>query len=236
MTRPDMNSGYFVTGTDTGVGKTRVSAGLIVALRGQGLRVAGMKPVASGCAHTADGLRNADALALQAASGLGLPYEWVNPYAFEPAIAPHLAATEAGVMIRFVVIARALRGLDALSDCAVVEGVGGWRVPLGPDGDVADLALHLNLPVVLVVGLRLGCLNHAVLTAADIRRCGLPLAGWVGNAVEAGFERLEDTLKALGDILPEPCLGVLPHTPHAALDKVARALQVPRLSTAPARA
>lgn len=231
-----MTSGYFVTGTDTGVGKTRVSAGLIAALRGQGLRVAGMKPVASGCAQTADGLRSADALALQAASSLGLPYERVNPYAFEPAIAPHLAAAEVGITIRFVVIARALSGLGAQSDCAVVEGVGGWRVPLGPDGDVADLALHLNLPVVLVVGLRLGCLNHAVLTAADIRRCGLPLAGWVGNGVEAGFERLEDTLNALRDILAEPCFGVLPYAPHAAPDNVARALRVPRLSTARTRA
>jgi dethiobiotin synthetase len=219
-----MSTGFFVTGTDTGVGKTRVSAGLIAALRAQGLRVTGMKPVASGCVTTPKGLRNADALALQAASGLDLPYELLNPYAFAPAIAPHLAAKDAGVAIRFAVIAQAHARLAAQSDCVVVEGVGGWRVPLGPDGDVADMAMHLALPVVLVVGLRLGCLNHAALTAADIRRCGLPLAGWVGNEMNIGFERRNDALGALADLLPEPCLGVLPHAPGAPADAVGAAL------------
>jgi len=227
-----MSTGFFVTGTDTGVGKTRVSGGLIAALRGQGLRVAGMKPVASGCAATALGLRNADALELMAASGLDVPYGRINPYAFAPAIAPHLAAAEVGVTIRFDVIAQTLGELVSAADCAVVEGVGGWRVPLGPDGDVADLAMHLNLPVVLVVGLRLGCLNHAALTAADIRRCGLPLAGWVGNEVQAGVERCADTVGALREILPEPCLGILPHAPGASADSVARDLYVSRLFSA----
>lgn len=222
-----MSRGFFVTGTDTGVGKTRVSAGLIAALRGQGLRVAGMKPVASGCTATPAGLRNDDALALIAASGLDLPYEWVNPYAFAPAVAPHLAAADVGSTIRFAVIAQAFDQLAAQSDCVVVEGVGGWRVPLGPDGDVADLAMRVKLPVVLVVGLRLGCLNHAVLTAADIHRCGLPLAGWVGNAVETGFERLDDNLKALGDSLAAPCLGVVRHAAAATPASVARDLRLP---------
>jgi dethiobiotin synthetase len=231
-----VSTGFFVTGTDTGVGKTRVSVGLIAALRGQGLRVAGMKPVASGCAATARGLRNADALALMAASGLDAPYGRINPYAFAPAIAPHLAAAEVGVSIRFDAIARAFDELVTEADCAVVEGVGGWRVPLGPDGDVADLAMHLKLPVVLVVGLRLGCLNHAALTAADIRRCGLPLVGWVGNAVDAGLERRADTLGALADILPEPCLGVLAHAPHATPEQVARGLRIPDLFPAAVRA
>ncbi|WP_448508334.1 dethiobiotin synthase [Immundisolibacter sp.] len=231
-----MSTGFFVTGTDTGVGKTRVSTGLIAALRGQGLRVAGMKPVASGCAATARGLRNADALALMAASGLDAPYGRINPYAFAPAIAPHLAAAEVGVSIRFDAIARAFGELVTEADCAVVEGVGGWRVPLGPDGDVADLAMHLKLPVVLVVGLRLGCLNHAALTAADIRRCGLPLAGWVGNAADAEVERSADIVGALRGILPEPCLGVLPHAPDATLDKVARSLHIRSLFPAAARA
>jgi dethiobiotin synthetase len=222
-----MSRGFFVTGTDTGVGKTRVSAGLIAALRGQGLRVAGMKPVASGCAATPAGLRNADALALMAASGLDLPYEWVNPYAFAPAVAPHLAAADVGSTICFAVIERAFGQLAAQADRMVVEGVGGWRVPLGPDGDVADLAMRLKLPVVLVVGLRLGCLNHAALTAADIRRCGLPLAGWVGNAIETGFERLDDNLKALGDSLAAPCLGVVRHAAAATPASVARDLRLP---------
>ena len=222
-----MSTGFFVTGTDTGVGKTRVSAGLIAALRGQGLRAAGMKPVASGCTATPAGLRNADALELMAASGLDVPYGRVNPYAFAPPIAPHLAAAEAGMTIRFASIERAFGQLAAQSDCVVVEGVGGWRVPLGPDGDVADLAMRLKLPVVLVVGLRLGCLNHAALTAADVRRCGLPLAGWVGNAIETGFERLNDNLKALGDTLPAPCLGVVRHAAAATPASVARDLRVP---------
>jgi len=222
-----MSRGFFVTGTDTGVGKTRVSAGLIAALRGQGLRVAGMKPVASGCTATPAGLRNADALALIAASDRDWPYEWVNPYAFAPAIAPHLAAADVGSTVRFAVIERAFGQLAARSDCVVVEGVGGWRVPLGPDGDVADMAMRLALPVVLVVGLRLGCLNHAALTTADIRRCGLPLAGWVGNAVETGFERLDDNLKALGDSLAAPCLGVVRHAAAATPASVARDLRVP---------
>ncbi len=230
-----MSTGFFVTGTDTGVGKTRVSTGLIAALRGQGQRVAGMKPVASGCAATALGLRNADALELMAASGLDVPYGRINPYAFAPAIAPHLAAADVGVTIRFDAIARAFDELVTDADCAVVEGVGGWRVPLGPDGDVADLAMHLKLPVVLVVGLRLGCLNHAALTAADIRRCGLPLAGWVGNEVDAGVERCADTVGALRDILPEPCLGVLAHAPDRSPDTIARALRIRRLFPAPGR-
>jgi dethiobiotin synthetase len=222
-----MSRGFFVTGTDTGVGKTRVSTGLIAALRGQGLRVAGMKPVASGCTATPAGLRNDDALALLAASGLDLPYEWVNPYAFAPAVAPHLAAADVGSTIRFAVIDQAFGQLAAQFDCVVVEGVGGWRVPLGPDGDVADLAMRLKLPVVLVVGLRLGCLNHAALTAADVHRCGLPLAGWVGNAIETGFERLNDNLKALGDSLAAPCLGVVRHAAAATPVSVARDLRVP---------
>lgn len=227
-----MSGGFFVTGTDTGVGKTRVSAGLIAALRGQGLRVAGMKPVASGCTATPAGLRNDDALELMAASGLDVPYGRINPYAFAPAIAPHLAAADVGVTIRFDAIAQAFGELVSQADWVVVEGVGGWRVPLGPDGDVADLAMRLKLPVVLVVGLRLGCLNHAALTAADVRRCGLPLAGWVGNEVDAGVERCADTLGALRDILPEPNLGVLAHAPDASPDSVARGLYLTRLFSA----
>lgn len=213
--------GLFVTGTDTGVGKTRAAAGLIVALRRCGWRVAGMKPVASGCETTPGGLRNADALALQAASGLDLPYEWVNPYAFAPAIAPHIAAAEVGRLIRFAVITEAFERLARKADCTVVEGVGGWRVPLGPDGDVAALARRLQLPVVLVVGLRLGCLNHAALTADAIRRSGLALLGWVASAVDGNLARLQENLAALADVLPEPCLGILPHQPLADADDIA---------------
>jgi dethiobiotin synthetase len=222
-----MRRGYFVTGTDTGVGKTRVAAGLVATLRQQGQRVAGMKPVASGCVMTPDGLRNEDALALCAASGLAVPYDWVNPYAFAPPIAPHIAAREAGRPIRFDVLAAALDRLQARADCVVVEGVGGWRVPLGPDGDVADLAVHLCLPVVLVVGLRLGCLNHAALTVADMRRSGLPLAGWAASAVDPRFAREAENLAALADILALPCLGILGHCPEASAEDVAAGLRLP---------
>ena len=222
-----MRQGYFVTGTDTGVGKTRVAAGLIAALRQQGQRVAGMKPVASGCVMTPDGLRNEDALALCEASGLAVPYDWVNPYAFAPPIAPHIAARDAGQPIRFDVLVEALGRLQTQAECVVVEGVGGWRVPLGPDGDVADLAVHLGLPVVLVVGLRLGCLNHAALTVADMRRSGLPLAGWVASAVDPDFAREAENLVALAGILALPCLGILAHRPAASAEEAATGLRLP---------
>ena len=182
-----MTRGEFVTGTDTGVGKTRVAAGLIAALRAQGHRVAGMKPVASGCVATPGGLRNEDALALIEASGLDLPYDWVNPYAFAPPIAPHIAAADAGRTIRFAHLKQALERLTATLTVSLWKASAAGCVPLGPDGDVADLAAALGLPVVLVVGLRLGCLSHAALTVADLRRSGLSLAGWVASAVEARF-------------------------------------------------
>jgi dethiobiotin synthetase len=222
-----MTRGYFVTGTDTGVGKTRVAAGLIACMRGQGHRVAGMKPVASGCVATPDGLRNEDALALIEASGLDLPYDWVNPYAFAPPIAPHIAAREAATPIRFAVIRDALTKLSKQVDCVVVEGVGGWHVPLGPDGDVATLAVALDLPVVLVVGLRLGCLNHAALTAAALRASSVHVAGWVASAVDDAFERPDDNLRSLGELLRAPCLGVLDHRPGASTSDVAACLRLP---------
>ncbi len=222
-----MSRGFFVTGTDTGVGKTWFATALIATLRAQGRRVAGMKPVASGCDSTPTGLRNADALALLSASGLDLPYEAVNPYAFVPPIAPHLAAAEADVAIRFSVIERAFGVLAARSDCVVVEAVGGWQVPLGEDGAVADLARCLGLPVLLVVGLRLGCLNHAVLSARDICRTGASLAGWVGCAVDPQFERRDDNLQALQQLLPGPCWGLLPYAPRAEPIDLVRHLRVP---------
>ncbi len=228
-----MTRGYFVTGTDTGVGKTRIAAGLIAALRAQGHRVAGMKPVASGCVATPDGLRNEDALALIEASGLDLPYDWVNPYAFAQPIAPHIAAADAGRPIRFAPLEHALERLYDRADRVVVEGVGGWRVPLGPDGDAADLAAALGLPVVLVVGLRLGCLNHAALTVADLRRGGLSLAGWVASTVEPGFARAAQNLAALADIIEAPRLGALAHLPLTSPCEVAASLQLP--CSAPAK-
>lgn len=203
--------GWFVTGTDTGVGKTLVAAALVRRLREHGLRVTGMKPVASGCESTADGLRNEDALALQAESSQAWPYEVVNPFAYAPAIAPHVAAAQAGTPIDFDAIERNYDHLRTSSDAIVVEGAGGWRVPLAGRNTIADLAVRLRLPVVLVVGLRLGCLNHAFLTAEAIQRSGLPLAGWVGSTIDPAFACAEENLATLREWLPAPPLGVVPH-------------------------
>ncbi len=204
--------GWFLTGTDTGIGKTWVSCLMLRHWAAQGRRAAGFKPIASGCRRTPQGLRNADAEALSAAASVALPYAQVNPLALEPAIAPHLAAAEAGVTIDPEALARGIHraAAEAGLERLVVEGVGGWSVPLGPGGDLPDLARALGLPVVLVVGVRLGCLNHALLTAEAIRQAGLPLAGWVANLVEPALPRLAGNLETLAARLPAPCLGAVP--------------------------
>lgn len=205
--------GYFVTGTDTGVGKTRIAVALIHALRAQGLRVAGMKPVAAG--HQ-PGELNEDVVALMQASNVAADLRDVNPYAFEPAIAPHIAAAQAGVQIDLDVIRAAHARLSAQADAVVVEGAGGWRVPLNEREDLADLAQALNVPVVLVVGLRLGCLNHALLTAESVARRGLPWAGWVGNAIDPAMDRRRENIESLKTRLPGPCLGIFSYQPGSA--------------------
>ena len=227
MTRRD----FFITGTDTGAGKTRVAAALCRAFALTGAQVAAMKPVASGCSATPEGLRNADALALLAAMTVPAPYAEVNPYAFEPAIAPHIAAREAGVTVDFAVLTRAFQGLQARSDLTIVEGAGGWLAPLGEHCSFADLAVLWRLDVILVVGLRLGCLNHAFLSAESIERRGLHLAGWVGNAIDPDFERLQENLAALNAGLAAPCLGHFRYAPQAATDDLARGLAIAALRT-----
>lgn len=202
--------GYFVTGTDTCVGKTRVAVALVHALRAQGLRVAVMKPVAAGCAPD---VPNEDVSALMQAANVAADIDDVNPYRFDAAIAPHIAAAQMGVRIELDRVADAYTRLAARADAVVVEGAGGWRVPLGEDEDMDDLAARLGLPVLLVVGLRLGCLNHALLTADAIVRRGLPWAGWVGNVIDPAMACLEDNLAALHRRLPGPCLGVAPWEP-----------------------
>ncbi|HJU27252.1 MAG TPA: dethiobiotin synthase [Rhodanobacteraceae bacterium] len=201
----------FVAGTDTGIGKTHVSCALLHALRADGARAAGMKPVASGCAPTQGGLRNEDALALIAASDPQPDYAMCNPYAFEPAIAPHLAAADAKVQIEFARIESAYAHLAASADAVVVEGVGGWAVPLSDSLEVADIPRRLNLPVILVVGLRLGCINHARLSARAILDDGCELLGWVGNCIDPEMQRRGDNLATLRAMLSAPCLGVLGH-------------------------
>lgn len=219
-------SGVFITGTDTGVGKTRTAVALIAAAVRAGLRVAPMKPIASGAAATADGLRNDDALQLIEAANLKPPYARVNPCVFAPGIAPHIAAAESNTPIRFEPVLAAYRALAADADLVVVEGVGGWLVPLGPELTTADLARALGLPVVLTVGMRLGCLNHALLTAEAVRAGGLQLAGWAASVIDPAFVRLEQNLAELEARLDAPCLGVLPYRGHPSLDELASALDL----------
>jgi dethiobiotin synthetase len=207
------DSGLFVTGTDTGVGKTRIATALCQAFVATGRRVAAMKPVASGCRRTPEGLRNDDALALLDAMNVRAGYAEVNPYAFEPPIAPHIAASEAGRSIDFDVLDHAYGRLRLRSDVMIVEGAGGWLAPLDAHRSFADLAAHWQLPVVLVVGLRLGCLNHALLTAESVQRRGLTLRGWVGNSVQPHFERREENLATLHDRIEAPCLGEFAFVP-----------------------
>lgn len=208
---PVVAGSVFVTGTDTGVGKTLVSCALIHALAQRGLRVAGMKPVAAGAQCVGTLLHNDDVDALVAAAGGAFALQDVGPYVLENALAPHIAARIEGVSIRMVTILQAYERLRMASDAVVVEGVGGFCVPLGPDGDTADLAQRLGLPVVLVVALRLGCLNHAALTAEAIRSRGLWLVGWVGNRIqEQPMEREVENVTALGEVLAAPCLGCVP--------------------------
>jgi dethiobiotin synthetase len=188
-----------------------------------------MKPVASGCVRTADGLRNDDAAALLAAMSVRAAYADVNPYAFEPAIAPHIAASEAGVAIDFEVLDRSYERLGRHSDVMLVEGAGGWLAPLDATRTFADLAAHWQLGVVLVVGLRLGCLNHALLTAESIARRGLRFCGWVGNSADAHFERRDENIASLRARLAAPCLGTFPHAPESTAADVAKSL-IPGLS------
>jgi dethiobiotin synthetase len=214
----------YVTGTDTGVGKTLVATALVRALNRAGRRARGLKPVSSGATLAPGGLRNADALALQAEGHPPAAYELVNPWCFEPAIAPHLAAAEAGVPITLAALLDWYR--EAISGCdwIVVEGAGGWRVPLHPEGFMSDLPEALGLPVLLVVGLRLGCLNHARLTFEAVRAAGLPFAGWVGNRIDAGYERPAENLATLERLLGCAPLAVIPPLTPPDIDLVASEL------------
>ncbi|MDR0233712.1 MAG: dethiobiotin synthase [Zoogloeaceae bacterium] len=205
-----MTQAFFVTGTDTGVGKTYALCAMLYRVRLAGLPAVGLKPVAAGV--EADG-RNEDMEAIRAASSLALPEEILNCYLFSPPVAPHIAADEAGRPIRFAPV------LEALADAkkrvgetgaVLVEGVGGFRVPLGEEGDSADLAVRLGLPVILVVGMRLGCINHALLTAEAVAARGLPLAGWIANSLPETMPRFAENIDTLKQCLSAQLLGVLP--------------------------
>lgn len=198
----------FITGTDTEIGKTRVASALIRYLVAAGYRVAGMKPVASGCEMTDEGLRNDDALRLMAESNVELPYAHVNPFAYKPAIAPHIAAQEVGRPIDIEKISELAGIIEA--DYLVVEGVGGWCVPLGETSMLVDLARATADEVIIVVGMRLGCINHALLTAAQLSRDGMLLKGWIANHVDPDMHVQTENIATLRSLMPCPMLGVLP--------------------------
>ena len=203
-------AGLFVTGTDTGVGKTLLSCALLHAFAARGLRSAGMKPVAAGARRRNGELFNEDIEQLRAAGSAAVDEKLINVYSFEPPIAPHIAARLAGIEIKLGSIDRAYRRLARHADIIVVEGVGGFCVPLNEREDTGDLAALLHLPVVLVVGMRLGCLNHALLTAAAIEARGLALAAWVANQLDAEMTHAADNIAALEERLHAPCLARIP--------------------------
>ena len=188
-----------------------------------------MKPVASGARHTADGWINDDALALMAEASVTAPYRIVNPYSFGPAVAPHIAAVEAGVRIDLREIERAFRILSGLADIVVVEGAGGWLTPLNEHESFADLSRAIHARVVMVVGMRLGCLNHALLTAHAIRASGQRLLGWVANGIDPGFERASDNLRSLEERLTAPLLGSVPHQAEPSPESASGCLDFVRL-------
>ncbi|MFW2439558.1 MAG: dethiobiotin synthase [Arenicellales bacterium] len=194
-----MKQGYFVTGTDTGVGKTLVSAALLHFLRQNGLGVCGMKPVASGCIETGHGLRNEDADQLLKAANVPADYDLICPYRFLPSIAPHIAAKQEGIVISNDHIVECYQRLESSCDVVVVEGAGGWQVPLDDEKCLSDLAIELDLPVIIVVGGRLGCINHALLTAESVLASGLSVAGWVFNQIDPDMQQVsavKETLQA----------------------------------------
>ena len=201
---------YFVTGTDTNVGKTYISSALLRHFSDQGIKTIGMKPIASGCELDAQGeFMNQDVTTLIQASNLVAPIDLVNPYRFIPAIAPHIAAEQIDVEISVDVIHSAYQQLKALTDVIIVEGAGGFLVPINQNQTLADLALALEIPIIMVVGMRLGCINHALLTIEAIRSRGLELAGWIANQVDTDMAMFVENLETLQQRIAAPCLSVV---------------------------
>ena len=225
-----MSKSYFITGTGTDVGKTLVASGLLAAASQQGLSTVGMKPVAAGCEVTDEGLRNNDALQLLAQSSLDISYEQINPVALESAVAPHIAAAQSGRRLSADRLAGFYRGLMMQRpEFSVVEGAGGWRVPLNQRETFADLAKMIQLPVVLVVSMELGCINHALLTAEAIQRDGLTLAGWVANQVVPDMDCYQDNLETLQHWIPCPMIAEIPFLPKAEAEQVVKFINLASL-------
>jgi dethiobiotin synthetase len=218
---------FFIAGTDTDVGKTLVAAGLLAAANKIGLRTIAMKPVAAGCRQTDDGLRNDDALLLIENMSVQLPYQQVNPVAFEPPIAPHIAAQKEGKRLQVSQLVGFCRGvLMQPADFAIIEGAGGWRVPLNPRETLSGLVQQLDLPVILVVGVKLGCINHALLTVEAMARDGVKLAGWVANQLAPDMDCYDENIATLKSLIPAPCIGEVPYLSEAAATAVVPYLQL----------
>ncbi len=222
---------FFVTGTDTDCGKTLVTLGFMQLCLQRGLKTAGMKPVAAGALRTHDGLLNPDALAIQSQCQPPLSYSQINPYCFEPAVAPHLAAKQVDTRIDLEQISQQYQELRNSHEAVIVEGAGGWKVPLNDDNDMADLCRELQLPVVLVVGLRLGCINHALLSAEAIIASGQPLAGWIANHVDANMSLAEDNIQTLKQRIKAPLLGRIPRLDKVCAETIATYLSLPGRTT-----
>ena len=228
-----MNKGFFIAGTDTNVGKTHFSVGLVHALRQSGKKVAVMKPIASGGNYDSGELRNDDAQQLLEASGLDIPYELVNPYVFEAPVAPHIAAAENNIDISIPYIIDAYTQLTEHADVVIVEGVGGWQVPLNVSTEhlqqrtMAQLAEQLKLPVIMVVGMQLGCLNHALLTVQSIKQSKVKLHGWVANTLEDEMSRYDENIETLKVLINEPLLAEIPF--NTSQQEIARILSPQKL-------
>ncbi len=219
---------FFITGTDTDVGKTVVATGLIETANQAALSTAAIKPVAAGCELTESGMQNTDALLLQAAASYSLSYQQVNPIALKLAVAPHIAAAQEGKTLSASRLSGFCRGLTLLPiDILFIEGAGGWRVPLNNGETLADIPKQLNSDVILIVGLTLGCINHALLTAQAIRDDGLRLAGWVGNILYPDMPCLDENIDTLKRLIPESCLGIVPWLGDMSPKQVASYVSLP---------
>jgi dethiobiotin synthetase len=219
-----MKQAYFLTGTDTEIGKTFITCALLQRARQLGFSAVGLKPVAAGT--DANG-QNEDVESIRAANSFTLAQNIINPYCFAAAVAPHIAAAEEGVDIEFATIQAACATARQQADLVIVEGAGGFRVPLGVDRDSADLTVALGLPIILVVGMRLGCINHALLTVEAIQARGLSLAGWVANRIDPAMSRFEENLSTLKSRIAAPLLGSVPHAPNGGSAGAAAFLQLP---------
>ena len=206
-----MTQGYFVTGTDTGIGKTWSTVALMQYFKNQGKTVIGMKPVASGCDESEGVLKNEDALLLQKYASVAVSYQDINPYAFALPVSPHIAAEKSGVEIELDIIMAKYQQLEGQADVVLVEGVGGWMVPLSPRQSVADLAQRMGLPIIIVVGMRLGCINQAKLTFAAINQSGVKCLGWIASCVERDMLMLDENIQTLRQATELPLLAVFPY-------------------------